>query len=287
MSLAFYYCLSVLVVCGRALAKLDITSAHIISLRTPAARLYNETTAWLAAIHHPAAAVFVHRAQTNYSGRVPIGTRIAMLQGRHSHAEIGSAAALGCLASHAAVWRGMREGDTVAVFEEDARLDASSARRMLAVERDLPHHDDWDLIVLETGHLTTSGAWRRMGAVATCAATAACEWQGSRGYILRYSGARELLIEDAPHVQVDALFWMLAAVGRLRMYWTTADIAHPTYAAPSTVWDGCLKCYIPPSQTGLLLFLAFIGLIAAAHAAQTQTGTLLRKARQCIARLRR
>ena len=269
-------------------ARINITSAHVIALEPPAARLENEINAWLAATHHNTTSVFVHKAQTSaaHGEKVPVSTRIAILQGRHSHAAIGSDAALGCLLSHTAVWRSMREGDTVAVFEEDTRLDALSAARMLAIEQDLAN-EEWDVVVLETGHLTASGAWRRIGKgnVATCAST--CEWQGSRGYILRYSGAKELLLEDSPHVQVDALFWMLAAAGRVRMFWATSNVAHPTHTAASTVWDGCLKCYIPPSQAGLLMFMAFIGIIASAHAVQRQTGTLAKKSHQYIVQLRR
>jgi GR25 family glycosyltransferase involved in LPS biosynthesis len=268
---------------------INITSAHIIALKPPAARLDAETRVWLAAIDCNSSKVLVHKAQTaaDNLSKVPVGTRIAILQGRHSHAAIGSDAALGCLLSHTAVWRSMRDGDTVAVFEEDARLDALSATRMLAAEQDLALAADWELIVLETGHLTAAGKWRSIGKgnVATCAGT--CEWQGSRGYILRYSGAKELLLEDSPHVQVDALFWMMAATGRLRMYWVTSNVAHPTHTTMSTVWDGCMKCYIPQSQAGLLMFMAFIGLIASAHVAQKHAGTLVKKSHQYIVQLRR
>jgi GR25 family glycosyltransferase involved in LPS biosynthesis len=274
---------------AKAAYHINITSAHIISMSPPAARLGSETRAWLDAIGSNRSRVIVHKAQTGAAAttKVPIGTRIAILQGRHSHAAIGSEAALGCLLSHTAVWRSMREGDTVVVFEEDARLDELSAARMLAAEQDLALDADWDLIILETGHLTTAGKWRNIGKgnVATCAGN--CDWQGSRGYILRYRGAKELLLEDSPHVQVDALFWMLAATGRLRMFWVTSNVAHPTHSASSTVWDGCLKCYIPQSHTALLLFMAFIGLIASAHVAQRQLGTLAKRSHQYIVQLRR
>ena len=269
---------------------LNITSVHIITLAPPATRLDAEVRAWLTAIGNNHSSVLVHMAQTGADPlkKVPIGTRIAILQGRHSHSEIGSNAALGCLLSHTAVWRSMREGDTVAVFEEDARLDALSASRTLAAVRDMAE-EPWDLLVLETGHLTATGKWRYIGNgnAATCAAD--CEWQGSRGYILRYGGAQELLLEASPHVQVDALFWMLAAAGRVRMFWVTANVAHPTHTAASTVWDGCLKCYIPRrgTQTALLLFMAFIGLIASAHAVQKGSGILAKKAHQYIAQPRR
>ena len=267
---------------------LNITSAHIIALTPPALRLDAEVRAWMTAIGNNHSSVHVHMARTGADPlkKVPIGTRIAILQGRNAHAEIGSNAALGCLMSHTAVWRSMREGDTVAVFEEDASLDALSAARTLAAMRDM-EEEPWDLIVLETGHLTTTGTWRYIGKgnAATCAGV--CEWQGSRGYILRYSGAQELLLEDSPHVQVDALFWMLAATNRVRMFWVTANVAHPTHTAASTVWDGCLKCYIPRSQTALLLFMAFIGLIASAHAVQKRLGILAKKSHQYIVQLRR
>ena len=61
------------------------------------------------------------------AGDLPISVRMALLQGRHSHSEIGSAAALGCLLSHIAIWRTVRDGETIAVFEEVGARAATDA----------------------------------------------------------------------------------------------------------------------------------------------------------------
>jgi GR25 family glycosyltransferase involved in LPS biosynthesis len=267
---------------------LNITSAYIIALVPAAAsRLANETRAWLDGVGDTHASVIVTKAIRDAETNVPIGTRISILQGRHSHESIGSTAALGCLLSHMAIWRRVGPNDTVAVFEEDATLDAVSVERMRSVEGDLMRVE-WDLVMLESGHITTTGPWRYIGEgnIATCA-DASCQWHGSRGYLLRYRAAQELL-KEIPHVQVDALFWMMAAVRRMRMYWATRHVVHQNRSAlSSTVWDGCLKCYIQPSNAGLLLFMALIGVIASVYVVQMKTSTALQASRQYIARLKR
>jgi hypothetical protein len=249
----------------------NISSVHIVALQPVAPhvlRLAKEARLWLISTgRRGGEAVTVHRATPAAEAvaaagvGLPIYTRMALRQGRHSHSEVGSTAALGCLLSHVAIWRSIREGETVAVFEEDARLDEASGVRTVALASDLRGRP-WELVVLETGHITSSGEWRRAGAhLATCAPPPViCEWQGSRGYLLRHSGAQVLLAAAAtPHVQVDALFWMLAALepARFRMYWTTESVAHPASAwRGSSVWDRCIKCYVPLSPTLIMVWVA-------------------------------
>ena len=249
---------------------LDVSSAHIIALNPDAVhvkRLANEIRTWLNVTH-----VETQRAVAKPNINLPIATRMAILQGRHSHSDIGSYAALGCLLSHAAIWHHMMSFDdanqTVAIFEEDALLDKVSGERFKTLSNDMVGLK-WELIVLETGHLTVSGEWARIGAhLGTCApAPMICEWQGSRGYLLNRGGASILLQEYQHfHVQTDALFWMLAAIERtrFRMFWTTQSIAHQvTLLRSSTVWDRCIKCYVPisPLFITLWLSLACIGVV--------------------------
>ena len=70
---------------------------------------------------------------------------------------------------------------------------------------------------------------------------------GSRGYLITGRGARILLANARPfEVQVDALMGLVATYDpAFRMYWTRADVAHPTLLRASRLWDGCLKCYVP------------------------------------------
>jgi hypothetical protein len=244
-------------VCSRS--AVNISSAHIIALNPNAAhvkRLVNEVQTWL-----NVSQVEVHLAVSKIQKHVvlPIATRMAILQGRHSHSEIGSYAAIGCLLSHVAIWRSMDANMTVAIFEEDAFLDQVSGQRFETLLGDIKGLE-WELIVLETGHLTVSGEWVRIGAhLGTCAPPPMiCEWQGSRGYLLNQRGASVLLQEyQFLHVQTDALFWMLAAIEtrRFRMFWTTQSIAHQVLLRQSTVWDRCLKCYVPISPLFIMIWL--------------------------------
>ena len=102
--------------------------------------------------------------------------------------------------------------------------------------------------------------------VATCAANETCVRYGTRGYVLNYQAAQQLLRHAEPAVvQVDALISLLAAYepSSLRLFWCTSNIAHAssfrwlhqfTYSCPtesnycnraSRVWDGCvLRCIL-------------------------------------------
>ena len=77
--------------------------------------------------------------------------------------------------------------------------------------------------------------------VATCAANETCVRYGTRGYVLNYQAAQQLLRHAEPAVvQVDALISLLAAYepSSLRLFWCTSNIAHASsfrwlYSSPS------------------------------------------------------
>ena len=73
-------------------------------------------------------------------------------------------------------------------------------------------------------------------------------------------GARILLEHAYPiSVQVDALIALVAAFhpAEFRMYWTRENIAHMRYTHMSTIWEGCIKCYLPATP---IYYLVAIGL---------------------------
>ena len=62
--------------------------------------------------------------------------------------------------------------------------------------------------------------------VATCAANETCVRYGTRGYVLNYQAAQQLLRHAEPAVvQVDALISLLAAYepSSLRLFWCTSN----------------------------------------------------------------
>ena len=184
--------------------------------------------------------------------RLPLYTRLTLASGRHDHMQLGSPSMLGCLLSHVAIWRavvGARA--TGLVLEEDAQLDAVSAVRLEQLLRDT-RNASWDVLLLETGHLTVSGATRAVGELGRTWTDPGDalhnRWMGTRGYLLTPHGATRLLTRaDELGVQVDALLGMAVVFDGLRMVWTSANIAHPTHWRASAVqtWDPCLKCFAP------------------------------------------
>ena len=58
--------------------------------------------------------------------------------------------------------------------------------------------------------------------------------------------------------QVDALVALVAAfTPDFKMYWTRENIAHLRYTHISTIWEGCIKCYMP-AQPLFYLTLAIV-----------------------------
>jgi len=185
--------------------------------------------------------------------RLPLYTRLTLASGRHDHMQLGSAPMLGCLLSHVAIWRATTESGatTALVLEEDAILDAVSALRLTQLLMDA-RNESWDVLLLETGHLTVSGATRAVGEIGRTWADPSDalhnRWMGTRGYLLTQRGATVLLTHaDELGVQVDALLGMAVVFDGLRMVWSSVNIAHPTRWRASAVqtWDPCLKCFAP------------------------------------------
>ena len=187
---------------------------------------------------------------------------------RHDHMQLASAAMLGCLLSHMSIWALVQPNETVVVLEEDAWLDEKSINRLKMLSEDL-HGIAWDVLLLENGHLNTAGAWKEVGQIAvTCAYSKNesllngkyCSWMGTRGYFFTYDGANALLRHARPFVvQVDALMSLLAAFDpHFRLYWTRHSVVHQNYLHLSTVWDGCIKCYMPVSHVHYYFFLSVV-----------------------------
>jgi GR25 family glycosyltransferase involved in LPS biosynthesis len=190
--------------------------------------------------------------------------------GRHDHMQLSTPAMLGCLLSHIQIWQSIQPNEVVAVFEEDAYLDEVSGKRMLALSKDM-HSISWDILLLESGQgLISTGQWQHIGEyAATCNSqqlsgfyhpmnkTVPCTWFGTRGYLVTYEGAQRLLQHAYPiSVQVDALMGLVAAFSLdFRMYWTRENIAHLQLFHITSVWDGCIKCYLPTSPVHYIIAL--------------------------------
>jgi GR25 family glycosyltransferase involved in LPS biosynthesis len=207
---------------------------------------------------------------------LPLYTKLLVeLNSRHDHMQISSGPMLGCLLSHMEIWRRVLPNTIVAVLEEDAIVDITSAERISALSDDLVG-ERWDLLMLESGQVTATGEWRYVGQVAaTCAHPrlrnqkntnstplaqgAVCTWQGSRGYLISHAGAQQLLKFATPiMVQVDALMGLVATFEPdFLMYWPRVDVVRRDLTRMSTIWDACIKCYLPTS-------LYFYGLLLAA-----------------------
>ena len=214
--------------------------------------------------------------------------QIVLGAGRHDHMQLGNAAMLGCLLSHTALWRWWaarpHPNDTLLVLEEDAYLDedASPARLATLLDHDLAH-ERWDILLLEPGHLTVAGPMRPVGDLAMTWASPLhrqCSWMGTRGYLLRASGAAKLLRHaEPPSVQVDALLGLVASFEpEFRMFWTRASVAHQRMLTLSTVQDRCLKCYMPQTAASYLLGLAGVA-AASSLATAAVISAYLRRAR--------
>ena len=196
--------------------------------------------------------------------QLPLYTRLALTAGRHDHMPIGTPEMLACLLGHMAIWRDIRaRGWTEAlVLEEDAFIDAASTRRMAQLRADAARQA-YDLLLLEHGHLTVSGAERAVGVLARAWAVPddarQNRWMGTRGYLVRASALPRLLRHAAPmDVQVDAVITLAVVFDGLRMLWTSLDVAQPaSLLRMSSVQasDPCLKCFVSPDSARVLLGL--------------------------------
>ena len=221
-------------------------SAYVISL-TPPARLLGEIKTHLKtdAKHVQA----VNKSDT-FQYKVPLYTLHTMEYGRHDHMQIGNREMLGCLLSHVSVWRQFLNStdETVLVFEEDAIIDKNSAGVLGSIWQDLRGRPGWSVVMLERGHTASKVGWAAQNNskfLLGCSGT--CHWFGTRGYLLSREGATTLLQHAAPYVvQVDALISLVATWDpQFTMLATKTDVAYPSEGKKSTVWDGCLKCWVP------------------------------------------
>ena len=239
---------------GRVIA-IDPTAPHATALAHAAER-------WLGVL--PTTPVrAVNGTEAMQLPTVPLYTRMTLRGGRHDHMQMGHPAMLGCLLSHIALWREFAASSSsdgvLLVLEEDALLDALSAERLHALLAE-QEEESWDLLMLETGHITVSGPTRSVGRWAMTwdiqkDNRSLCAWMGTRGYLLRPDGARTLLRHaDELSVQVDALMGLVATFEpQFRMLWPRANVAHPRFPlflSPLTTTvqhDVCVKCYLPRS----------------------------------------
>jgi GR25 family glycosyltransferase involved in LPS biosynthesis len=231
--------------------RLNITSGYIIALEVDSVLdLYTSVKKFLNVDDvNVLQAVNSTDALSKTKHTLPLYVQNLVRWGRHDHMQLYSGGSLGCLLSHMNVWKQVR--GVALVLEEDANLDAVSITRLqglLVDMRDL----EWDLLMLEGGHLGLNGVWKYIGEnAATCAnwstvdSWESCNWMGSRGYLITERGAQVLLQNAHPFmVQTDALMSLTATFDpTFLMYWPLYDIAHPTYLRRSRLWDGCIKCY--------------------------------------------
>ena len=203
-------------------------------------------------------AVNATEARLQTSDTLPLYTRHLIKNGRQNHIQIGNYAMVGCLLSHVEVWRGVGVGETVAVFEEDAFIDAVSALRFAMVAEDM-RGVAWDLVLLDKGTLVDTGRTEYVGSgmAARCADGGSCMRFGTRGYLIRHEAAQKLIaVATPPIVQVDALISLASTHQGFRLFWSTENIAQPSFWRFSTVWDGCVwECFVREWLAGLMVVL--------------------------------
>ena len=264
-------------------ARHRLSEGRIIALRPGDAtvqQLASEAERWLGiAPTRPWRAI--NGTEALEGANLPLYARLILSTGRHDHMQVGNAAMLGCLLSHTALWRWWARrangtADALLVLEEDAYLDMETSAPRLAtlLEHDLKEASSWDILMLEPGHITIGGPMRRVGELAMTwdlPSSSPCTWMGTRGYLLRASGAQKLLRHVDPTMQVDALLGLVSTFDPdFRMFWTRLSVAHQRMLTLSTVQDRCLKCYMPQSARGY-----FLGLMLVAAASSLVTARVI------------
>ncbi len=240
----------------------NISRAHVISLSPESDLMMQELVRSIKYfLHIPNTTVFpaINGTQAVQDGAyqyLTFYTRYLMLSGRHDHMQLSTPGMLGCLLSHVQLWRSIQPNETLAIFEEDAYVDMVSAERMHLLSHDVERLGlEWDVLLLESGHnLIASGDWVNLGDLAaTCSylqsSGKVCTWFGTRGYLITFRGAQQLLRFVYPiSVQVDSLISLVAAFSPgFKMLWTRKDVAHLRLFHVTGVWDACFKCYLPAS----------------------------------------
>lgn len=259
---------------GAACVVLTIDCAYVIALNASSVRdLQAQVREHLGVTAQVALAVNASGARQyaeDHPEDVPLYVRHTMRSGRHDHMQIGNAEMLGCLLSHMAVWARFLASphSTVAVFEEDARLDAHSGEVLRELEQDLTRArlPSWSILMLESGQINSGHPYEPLGRQLRRCAGDDCSWYGTRGYVLTRGGAEALLRHAHPvTVQVDSLVFL---AGRLEpgfvMLWTGTSVAKSrtiVHLVISTVFDGCIKCFMPVS---LLPYVVAVALLVGA-----------------------
>ena len=188
---------------------------------------------------------------------LPLYTRHIINHGRSDHMQLPNREALGCLLSHAALWRKIIELEAPAfIFEEDILADEYTNQELEILFQEMqfsPH----EILMLDPGHLNTEGTWNYVGkTAANCSRR--CVWFGTRAYLLTPKGASVLIrYLDPISVQVDAYITLMATFHPrdFRMYWTRHQIFPLNFFRSSTIFDGCIKCYMPMSIVVYLLLV--------------------------------
>jgi GR25 family glycosyltransferase involved in LPS biosynthesis len=204
----------------------------------------------------------VLQADNGTNHTLPLYTRHLIDHGRRDHLSIGNPQMVGCLMSHVAVWRQI--SDWAYVFEEDVVLQPGALAAVHQLLRDTQPHN-WSIMILLDRASISTGAHTTVGtSAATCAD---CTWYGTRGYIITRSGAQILLEHYWPiSVQVDALIGLVNHYDpRFTLMWSRRDVAGSGLIPTTTVWDGCLRCFVP-TQWNPAVITAWAGAVIGAGA---------------------
>ena len=242
----------------------NITKSFVIALDPLLGSKVAHAAALYFGLTHMVVFKAINATEAMAAAELPLYTQRLIQLGRNEHMQLGNGAMLGCLMSHLAVWEQMHEGDIFAVFEEDAQFDETSAVRLRTLANDM-HSQEWHMVVLEAGQsLISTGTHNKVGAIAeTCApkSNAPCTWYGTRGYILKHTGAKILKKHAKPFiVQVDALIGLVAATfpADFRLFWTRADIAYPSNWRRSAVFDWCISCIFPTVELYVYILITML-----------------------------
>ena len=178
----------------------------------------------------------------SHDSNVHIFTRYMMDTERVDHKLIGNAAMIGCLMSHVQIWKTLTE--PAFIFEEDAVLDAET-RIMIANQLYEANSHNWSALMLtQKWKLNIEDEIQNLSPLlATCKA---CNWGGTRAYIITPEGASVLLEYHLPLlVQVDGLMALVNTYdARFNMIWVRDETVKQTPNRPSSIQTKpCPKCY--------------------------------------------
>ena len=189
---------------------------------------------------------------------LPLYVRHIFHHGRSDHIQIPNPQAASCLLSHRAIWdRIQRSNKTAFVFEEDIDLSSSSLQKLNQLMEDASNVP-WQILLLDPGHINSEGEWNRITRRLANCSSMECINYGSRAYVLKPEGAA-LLLNNFEWVQADSLIHLVSSFHGLRAYWTTGEIFPYIWIRKSTIFDGCIKCYVP---TGLgIVYLVLIAIL--------------------------